>query len=51
MSQGKAAGLLGIDRNTLFDLMAEHNIPMANFPPEELERQREDDEKREKGKK
>ncbi|MBE7445976.1 MAG: UPF0175 family protein [Planctomycetia bacterium] len=51
ISQGKAAELLGIDRNTLFDLMAEHNIPMANFPPEELERQREDDEKREKVKK
>lgn len=51
ISQGKAAELLEIDRHTLFDLMAEHNIPMANFPPEELQRQREEDEKREKEKK
>jgi len=50
ISQGKAAELLEINRHTLFDLMAEHNIPMANFPPEELQRQREDDEKREKEK-
>lgn len=42
ISQGKAAELLNTDRHTLFDLMAKYNIPMANFPPEELERQRED---------
>lgn len=46
ISQGKAAELLEIDRYTLFDLMSEHNIPMANFPPEELERQIEHAEKK-----
>ena len=46
ISQGKAAELLEIDRHTLFDLMAKYDIPMANFPPEELQRQVEDAEKR-----
>ncbi|OGL47518.1 MAG: hypothetical protein A2W05_03775 [Candidatus Schekmanbacteria bacterium RBG_16_38_10] len=49
ISQGKASELLGIDRHALFDLMAEHDIPMANFPPEELERQRVDAAKRKQG--
>lgn len=42
ITQGKAAELLEINRWDLFDLMAKHDIPMANFPPEELERQREE---------
>ncbi len=46
ISQGKAAELLEIDRHTLFDLMAKYDIPMANFPPEELQRQVEDAQKR-----
>ena len=46
ISQGKAAELLEIDRHTLFDLMAKYDIPMANFPPEEFQRQVEDAEKR-----
>lgn len=50
ISQGKAAELLEIDRHTLFDLMAKYDIPMANFPPEELQRQVEDAEKRKKKK-
>ena len=49
ISQGKAAELLEIDRHDLFDLMAKHDIPMADFPPEELKRQLEYAEK--KGKK
>jgi predicted HTH domain antitoxin len=48
ISQGKASQLLEMDRWTLFDIMAKNNIPMANFSVEELERQREDFEKREK---
>lgn len=51
ITQGKASELLGIDRHTLLDLMAERNIPMANFSPEELKMQREDDKEREKEKK
>jgi len=39
ISQGKAAELLAIDRHTLFVLMAKYDIPIANFPPEELQRQ------------
>lgn len=39
ISQGKAAELLEISRGDLFDLMAKHDIPMADFPPEELKRQ------------
>lgn len=46
ISQGKAAELLEIDRHTLFDLMAKYDIPMANFPPEELQHQVEDAKKR-----
>ncbi|MBF0551547.1 MAG: UPF0175 family protein [Deltaproteobacteria bacterium] len=36
---GKAAELLGINRYDIFDRMASHDIPMANFPIEEFERQ------------
>ena len=36
ISQGKAAELLEIDRHDLFDLMAKHDIPMADSPPEKL---------------
>lgn len=50
ISQGKAAELLEIDRYTLFDLMAKYDIPMANFSPEELQRQIEDADKRKKKK-
>ena len=50
ISHGKAAELLEIDRHTLFDLMAKYDIPMANFSPEELQRQLEDAEKRGKKK-
>ncbi len=39
ISQGKASELLEVDRHDLFDLMAKHDIPMANFPPEEFQRQ------------
>ncbi len=46
ISQGKAAELLEIDRHTLFDLMAKYDIPMANFTPEELDRQMADAERR-----
>ena len=47
ISQGKAAELLEISRHDLFDLMAKHDIPMANFSPEEFQRQLEDARKRE----
>jgi len=46
ISQGKASGLLEISRHGLFDLMAKHDIPMADFPPEELKRQLEYAEKK-----
>lgn len=49
ISQGKASELLEIGRHDLFDLMAKHDIPMADFPQEELMRQLEYGEK--KGKK
>jgi predicted HTH domain antitoxin len=42
ISQGKAAELLGISRHDLLDLMAKHDIPMADFSPDELQRQREE---------
>ncbi len=40
ISQGKATELLGINRHDLFDLMAKYDIPVVNFSPEELQRQR-----------
>src|SRR5215831_6913107 len=36
ISQGKAAELLGIDRHTLFDLMAKYQVPAIDMTPEEL---------------
>ncbi len=42
ISQGKATELLGINRHDLFDLMAKYDIPVVNFSPEELQRQREE---------
>jgi len=42
ISQGKAAQLMGISRQDLFDVMASHNIPMADFSPEEFRRQCQD---------
>ena len=37
ISQGKASELLGIDRWTLSDLMAKHNIPSIGMTSGELE--------------
>lgn len=42
VSQGKAAEILGLSRQDFFDLMSKHDIPMANFSPQELNRQRQD---------
>jgi predicted HTH domain antitoxin len=39
ISQGKAAELLEMDRNGIFDLMTAYDIPMADFPKEEFLRQ------------
>ena len=36
ISQGKAAELLGIDRNTLFDLMAKYDIQVIDMSEKEL---------------
>ena len=36
ISQGKAAELLGITRNELFDLMAKFDIPVIDMSEEEL---------------
>lgn len=36
LSQGKAADLLGLDRDQLFDLMAKYRIPVIDLTPEEL---------------
>jgi len=36
LSQGKAAELLGLDRDKLFDLMAKYRIPVIDLTPEEL---------------
>ncbi len=36
ISQGKAAELLGIDRNTLFDLMAQYDIHVIDMSEREL---------------
>jgi predicted HTH domain antitoxin len=36
ISQGKAAELLEISRNNLFDLMAKHDIPVMDMAEEEL---------------
>jgi predicted HTH domain antitoxin len=39
LSSGKAAEILGITRWDFMELMSDYDIPIANFPPEELERQ------------
>jgi predicted HTH domain antitoxin len=39
LSSGKAAEILGMTRWNFMELMSDYDIPMANFPPEELERQ------------
>ena len=39
LSSGKAAEILGITRWDFMELMSEYDIPIASFPPEELERQ------------
>jgi len=39
LSSGKASELLGMTRWEFMELMSSSDIPMANFPPEELERQ------------
>ncbi len=36
ISQGKAVELLGIDRNTLFDLMAKYDIQVIDMSEKEL---------------
>lgn len=36
ISQGRATELLEMDRNTLFDLMAEHHIPVVEMTADEL---------------
>jgi predicted HTH domain antitoxin len=46
ISQGKAAELMEKNRNDVFDLMAKYDIPMDDFPKEELLRQIDDFEKR-----
>ena len=39
LSSGKAAEILGITRWEFMELMSSHDVPMADFPEEELERQ------------
>ena len=39
LSSGKAAEILGMTKWDFMELMSEYDIPMANFPPEELEKQ------------
>lgn len=39
LSSGKASEILGMTRWEFMELMSSGDIPMANFPPEELERQ------------
>jgi predicted HTH domain antitoxin len=39
LSSGKAAEILGITRWEFMELMSSHDVPIANFPEEELERQ------------
>ncbi|KJR41966.1 Uncharacterized protein MCHI_002139 [Candidatus Magnetoovum chiemensis] len=39
ISQGKAAELLEISRYDLVDLMNSHNIPVFNYPVEELDKE------------
>ena len=39
LSSGKAAEILGMTRWEFMELMSSHDIPMANFSEDELERQ------------
>ncbi len=39
LSSGKAAEILGMTRWEFMDLMSDYDVPMADFPEEELERQ------------
>ncbi|MBM3213161.1 UPF0175 family protein, partial [Candidatus Poribacteria bacterium] len=39
LSSGKAAEILGMTRWEFMELMSSYDVPMANFPAEELERQ------------
>lgn len=39
ISQGKAAELLGISRDDLFDLRAQYQIPVIDMTPEELQQE------------
>jgi len=39
LSSGKAAEILGVTRWEFMELMSSHDVPMADFPEEELERQ------------
>ena len=39
LSSGKAAEVLGMTRWDFMELMSDQNIPMADFPEDELERQ------------
>ena len=39
LSSGKAAEILGMTKWDFMELMSDYDIPMANFPPEELEKQ------------
>ena len=39
LSSGKAAEILGVTRWEFMELMSSHDVPIANFPEEELERQ------------
>lgn len=39
LSSGKAAEILGMTRWDFMELMSDYDVPMVNFPPEELRRQ------------
>jgi len=39
LSSGKAAEILGMTRWEFMELMSSYDVPMANFPAEDLERQ------------
>lgn len=39
LSSGKAAEILGMTRWEFMELMSDYDVPMADFPEEELERQ------------
>lgn len=39
LSSGKAAEILGMTRWDFMELMSDYDVPMANFPSEELNRQ------------